>query len=371
MTNNIKRFLQIIALALVSIVLVACGSNNETAESTDGEAAVEKKDFKIGISMPSKSLERWEKDGSFMVEKLEGLGYETDIQYAQDGVSTQVSQIENQITTGVDVLVIAAIDGEALSDVIGKAKNEEIPVIAYDRLLMNSDGVDYYTTFDLLEVGRLQGQYIVDKLDLENETGPFNIELFGGAPDDNNAHLFFEGAMSALSPYIEEGKLNILSGQTEFNQVATMDWNSAKAQERMDNILSANYSGETIDAVLTQNDALAIGVVSSLSSVGYGSDDRPMPIITGQDAEAASIKSIIAGGQTMTVFKDTEALAGVAVEMIESILNGEEVEVNDTETYDNNNKVVPAFLLEPVSVDADNYQEVIIDSGYIDASEIE
>lgn len=367
MTNNIKRFLQIITLASVSVILVACGSTN----NTDDESVTEKKDFKIGISMPSKSLERWEKDGSFMVDKLESLGYETDIQYAQDGVSTQISQIENQITTGADVLVIAAIDGEALSDVIAKAKNEEIPVIAYDRLLMNSDGVDYYTTFDLLEVGRIQGQYIVDKLDLENENGPFNIELFGGAPDDNNAHLFFEGAMNVLTPYIDEGKLNVLSGQTDFNQVATMDWNSAKAQERMDNILSANYSSETINAVLSQNDALAIGVVSSLSSVGYGSDDRPMPIITGQDAEAASIKSIIAGGQTMTVFKDTKALAAVTVEMIEAILNGEEVKVNDTETYDNNNIVVPAFLLEPVSVDIDNYQKVIIESGYIDASEIE
>lgn len=371
MKNNIKKYLQLSVVALLSVVLVACGSSNETAESTEAESTVEKKDFKIGISMPSKSLERWEKDGSFMVEKLEGLGYETDIQYAQDGVATQVSQIENQITTGVDVLVIAAIDGEALSDVIGKAKNESIPVIAYDRLLMNSDGVDYYTTFDLLEVGRLQGQYIVDKLDLENEAGPFNIELFGGAPDDNNAHLFFEGAMSALQPFIDEGKLNVLSGQTEFNQVATMDWNSAKAQERMDNILSANYSKEVIHAVLSQNDALAIGVVSSLSSVGYGSDDRPMPIITGQDAEAASIKSIKNGGQTMTVFKDTEALAGVAVDMIESILNEEEVEVTDTETYDNNVKIVPAYLLEPVAVDADNYQEIVIDSGYIAASEIE
>lgn len=369
--KNIKRIFQIMLVALFSFVLVACGSSNDSAESTESETVVEKKDFKIGISMPSKSLERWEKDGSFMVAKLKELGYETDIQYAQDGVSTQVSQIENQITTGVDVLVIAAIDGEALSDVIGKAKNEGIPVIAYDRLLMNSDGVDYYTTFDLLEVGRLQGQYIVDKLDLENEAGPFNIELFAGAPDDNNAHLFFEGAMSALQPYIDEEKLNILSGQVDFNQVATMDWNSAKAQERMDNILSANYTSQTIDAVLTQNDALAIGVVSSLESVGYGSEDRPMPIITGQDAEAASIKSIKNGGQTMTVFKDTEALAGVAVNMIEAILNGEEVEVNDTETYDNNVIVVPAFLLEPVAVDIDNYQEIVIDSGYIDASEIE
>ena len=255
MKNNIKRIFVLITTALLAILLVACGDAAGDTET-------------IGISMPSKSLERWEKDGNYMVEKLEDKGYDTDLQYAQDGVPTQVSQIEDMITKEVDVIVIAAIDGEALTDVVNRAEKQDIPVIAYDRLIMNSDGVDYYTTFDLLEVGRLQGQYIVDDLDLENEEGPFNIELFGGAPDDNNAHIYFEGAMSALDPYLDEEKLVVQSEQTNYNQVATLDWSSSEAQSRMDNILSSSYTSETLDAVLSQNDAIATGVVSSLRSVG-------------------------------------------------------------------------------------------------------
>ena len=361
MKNTFKHVIKLLAISALAFLLVACGGDGGANDDDS---------ITVGISMPDKSLERWEKDGNYMVNKLEELGYNTDIQYAQDGVPTQISQIENMITNGIDVLVIAAIDGEALTDVINTATNQEIPVIAYDRLLMNSDGVDYYATFDLLEVGRLQGQYIVDSLGLEDTEDTFNIELFGGAPDDNNAHIFFEGAMSALQPYLDSGQLIVQSGQTNFNQVATVGWSSSEAQARMDNILSSSYTTETLDAVLTQNDALAIGIVSSLSSVGYGSADRPMPIITGQDAETAAIQSIVDGGQTMTVFKDTEALAGVTVDMIDSIVEGEDVEVDDTETYDNNSKVVPTRLLEPIPVDVDNYQEIIIDSGYIDASDI-
>lgn len=364
MNNNIKKIIKVISVMFLAVLLVACGGNNNGADKAEGEGKI------VGISMPSKSLERWEKDGNYMVQQLEDLGYETDIQYAQDGVPTQISQIEDMVTKEVDVLVIAAIDGEALTNIIDRAQGLGIPVIAYDRLIMNTEGIDYYATFDLLEVGYMQGQYIVDKLDLENQDGPFNIELFGGAPDDNNAHIYFEGAMSALQPYIDEGKLVVQSGQTAFNQVATLDWSSSEAQSRMDNIISSSYTNENIDAVLTQNDAIAIGVVSSLQSVGYGSEDRPMPIITGQDAETASIQSIVDGGQTMTVFKNTELLASETVDIIHSILNEEDVEVDDSETYDNNIKIVPTRLLEPIAVDKDNYQEIIIDSGYIDASDI-
>lgn len=364
MNKNIKKIIKIFSVIFLTVLLAACSNSDSDSEASDN------KEKTIGISMPSKSLERWEKDGNYMVQKLEELGYKTDIQYAQDGVPTQVSQIEDMVTKEVDALVIASIDGEALTNIIDRAQGLEIPVIAYDRLIMNTEGIDYYATFDLLEVGRMQGQYIVDKLDLENEDGPFNIELFGGAPDDNNAHIYFDGAMSALQPYIDEGKLVVQSGQTAFNQVATLDWSSSEAQSRMDNIISSSYTNENIDAVLTQNDAIAIGVVSSLQSVGYGSDDRPMPIITGQDAETASIQSIVDGGQTMTVFKDTESLASETVDMIDSILNEEDVKIDDTETYDNNTKIVPTRLLDPIAVDKENYQEVIIDSGYIDASDI-
>lgn len=354
-----KKLLATTILGLSVLSLAACGNT--------GSGSAEKT---VGIAMPSKALERWEKDGNYMVEQLEERGYDTDIQYAQDNVPTQVSQIENMITKGVDVIVIASIDGEALTDVVSKAKSQDIPVIAYDRLIMNAEGIDYYATFDNFEVGVLQGRYITEKLDLENEQGPFNIELFGGAPDDNNARFFYDGAMSILRPYIDNGKLNVKSGQMDFSTIAINNWDGATAQSRMDNLLSSAYTDASVDAVLAPNDAVAMGVVSSLSSVGYGSSERPMPVITGQDAEAASVKSIIAGGQTMTVFKDTQELAGVAARMVDQILKGEEVEVNDTETYDNNTKIVPTYLLDPIAVDTENYQEILIDSGYLSESDV-
>lgn len=361
------KIISVVAV-LTTLLLIVSGCGNSKDES--GDAGGGKGDKTIGIAMPSKALERWEKDGNYMVENLKEKGYKVDIQYAQDSVPTQVSQIENMITKGVDVIVIASIDGEALTDVVAKAHKQGIPVIAYDRLIMNAEGIDYYATFDNFKVGELQGQFIVDQLNLEKEAGPFNLELFGGAPDDNNARFFFDGAMSVLQPFIDEGKLVVQSGQTDFNKIAIKNWDGATAQSRMDNLLSASYTKENVDAVLAPNDAVAMGVVSSLKGVGYGKDDRPMPIITGQDAEAASVKSIIAGDQTMTVFKDTKELANVAVTMVESILKDEEVKVNDTETYDNNTKIVPTFLLEPKTISVDNYQELLVDSGYLKESEI-
>lgn len=358
---RVKRiFLELIALTLI-FTLAACGANGNKS----GDAGKT-----VGIAMPSKALERWEKDGNYMVEQLKEKGYDIDIQYAQDSVPTQVSQIENMITKGVDVIVIASIDGEALTDVVDKAKKQDIPVIAYDRLIMNAEGIEYYATFDNFEVGVLQGKFITERLNLDTGKGPYNIEVFGGAPDDNNSRFFFDGAMSILQPFIDEGKLIVKSKQIEFNKVATKNWDGATAQSRMDNLLSAHYSDELVDAVLTPNDAVAMGVVSSLKGVGYGSSERPMPILTGMDAEAASVKSIISGEQTMTVFKNTQALAEIAAKMADQILNEKEVQVNDTETYDNNEKIIPTYMLDPVVVDKDNYQELLIDSGYLKESDV-
>lgn len=357
MQKKIWKFSLLVLSFLIVFSLSGCGGSKSGKKT-------------VGISMPSKALERWEKDGNYMKKYLTEKGYDIDIQYAQDNVPTQVSQIENMITKGVDIIVIASIDGEALTDVVDKAQKLKIPVIAYDRLIMNADGIDYYATFDNFEVGVLQGKYIIDNLNFDDIKEPYNVELFAGAPDDNNARFFFDGAMSILQPYIDEGKIVVKSGQKDFNKIAIKNWDGATAQARMDNLLSSSYTNDMVDAILAPNDAVAMGVVSSLKSVGYGSDSKPMPIITGQDAEAASVKSIIADNQTMTVFKDTKKLAGVASKMVEQILNGKKVEVNDTTSYDNNKKIVPTYLLEPVVVDKNNYQEILVDGGYLTNEEI-
>ena len=268
------------------------------------------------------------------------------------------------ITKGVDLLVIAPIDGSALTNVLEKAANEDIEVIAYDRLLMNSEHVDYYATFDNFGVGVLQASYIEDALNLSEGEGPYNIELFSGSPDDNNALINYDGVMSVFQQYLDSGQLVVRSGQTKFSQIATLRWDGSTAQGRMDNLLSANYTDETLDAVLSPNDTISLGVISSLKGVGYGSADKPMPVITGQDADQAGVKSIIAGEQTQTVFKDTRILAKNTIEMIEAIFKGEEVPVNDTETYDNSVKVVPTYLANPISVDKENYKAELIDTEY-------
>jgi putative multiple sugar transport system substrate-binding protein len=318
----------------------------------------------VGIAMPTKSSARWIDDGNNIVKQLEAAGYQTDLQYADDDIPNQLSQIENMVTKGAKVLVIASIDGTTLSDVLQKAHDAGIKVIAYDRLIRDSANVDYYATFDNFQVGVLQAGSIVDALGLKDGKGPFNIELFGGSPDDNNAFFFYDGAMSVLQPYIDSGKLVVKSGQTGMDKVGTLRWDPATAQARMDNLLSANYTDARVDAVLSPYDGLSIGIISSLKGVGYGSADQPMPVISGQDAEVPSVKSIIAGEQHSTIFKDTRDLAKVTVSMVDAVMSGKEPEVNDAKTYDNGVKVVPSYLLKPVAVDKTNYKQVLVDGGY-------
>ena len=316
---------------------------------------------KVGVSMPTKDLQRWNQDGENMQKMLEDAGYEVDLQYASNDVQTQLSQVENMISSGADVLVIAAIEGSSLGEAIDMAKENEIPVIAYDRLLMENDGVSYYATFDNYKVGQVQGQYIIDTLDLENADGPFNIEFTAGDPGDNNAGFFFNGAMDLLKPYLDEGKLVCKSGQTTFEECATKEWKTENAQSRAENIIASNYAdGTNIDAWLCSNDSTALGVENALEANYTGE----YPIVTGQDCDKANVKNMIAGKQSMSVFKDTRTLAEQVVKMVGQILEGEEVDVNDTETYNNNVVVVPSFLCEPVFADVNNYAELLLDSGY-------
>jgi putative multiple sugar transport system substrate-binding protein len=325
----------------------------------------------VGIAMPTKSSARWIADGDNMVKVLTERGYGTDLQYAEDDIPNQLSQIENMVTKGAKVLVIASIDGTTLSDVLQQAKDQGIIVIAYDRLIRDTPNVDYYATFDNFQVGVQQAQSILKGLGLPEAKGPFNIELFGGSPDDNNAYFFYNGAMSVLQPLIDSGQLVVQSGQMGMDKVSTLRWDGATAQARMDNLLSAYYGDKRLDAVLSPYDGLSIGILSSLKGVGYGSGDMKMPIVSGQDAEVPSVKSILAGEQYSTIFKDTRDLARVTADMVDSALSGKEVPVNDTKTYDNGVKVVPSYLLKPVEVDKSNWEAVLVGSGYYTKDQIE
>ena len=323
---------------------------------------------KVGVSMPTKDLQRWNQDGENMQKLLEEAGYEVDLQFASNDVQQQLNQVTNMINNGCEVLVIAAIEGSSLGSALDLAKEKGIPVIAYDRLLMESDAVSYYATFDNYKVGTVQGTYIKEQLDLDNAEGPFNIELTAGDPGDNNANFFFSGAMDVLKPYIDSGKLVVKSGQVEFSDVATPTWKTEVAQTRADGIIATYYSdGTNIDAWLCSNDSTALGVENALEA-NY---DGEWPIITGQDCDISNVKNMIAGKQSMSVFKDTRTLAAQVVKMVGQILAGETVDVNDTETYNNGKITVPSFLCEPVFADVNNYAELLLDSGYYTAEQLQ
>ena len=363
-TKLIKKVLGAVAAgALLVATLTGCASTETAAGGL------------IGVSMPTQSSTRWISDGNSIKEKLEADGYSVDLQYAEDDIPTQVTQLEGMLTKGAKALIIAAIDGTQLTDVLQKAADSGVPVISYDRLIRDSANVDYYATFDNFKVGVLQatsmlvgmGVYASEtstSADGPNAAGPLNVELFAGSPDDNNATFFFDGAMSVLQPLIDSKVLVVKSGQTEFTKVATLRWDGAVAQKRMDDILVGSYKGGAkVNGVLSPYDGLSRGIIASLTAAGYTAAD--LPTVTGQDAEVLSVKSMLAGEQYSTIFKDTRELAAVAVAMAVAILKGETPETNDTTTYDNGVKTVPSYLLTPYIVTTDNYKELLIDSGYI------
>ncbi|MEU1482738.1 multiple monosaccharide ABC transporter substrate-binding protein [Streptomyces sp. NPDC005752] len=368
MRNRRASLAAVASAASLALTLTACGQNSEGGgEEKKGGAD----GATIGVAMPTKSSERWISDGANVVKELKGKGYETKLVYGEDDPDQQVSQIENMITQGVDALIVAAIDNKSLNNVLQQAKDADIPVISYDRLILGTENVDYYASFDNEKVGELQGSYIVDKLGLEDgKKGPFSIELFAGSNDDNNTKYFFQGAMNVLKPHIDKGELVVRSKQTALNQVTTLRWDGGTAQKRMDDLLTSSYRSAKVDAVLSPYDGISIGILSALKSDGYGSKAKPMPVVTGQDAELASVKSIIAGDQTQTVYKDLRKLAKVASNMVDAALNDKKPELNDTKSYDNGVKVVPAYLLQPVSVDKANYKKALVDDGYYTANDL-
>ena len=359
-----KKLLAMLLTLSMVFALSACGSSQESETPPEEEtpATEEGGSNLVGVAMPTKDLQRWNQDGENMKAQLEAAGYTVDLQYAANDIPTQVSQIENMIANGCEVLVIASIDGEALGTVLDQAKEKNIPVIAYDRLIMGSDAVSYYATFDNWDVGVKQGEYIVDALDLENAGDKtYNIEYITGDPGDNNINFFYDGAMSVLQEYLDNGTLVCPSGQVEKATVATANWATDAAQSRFENILASYYAdGTQLDAVLASNDSTALGVANALASSYTGE----YPVLTGQDCDIANVKNIVDGKQSMSVFKDTRTLAEATVGMVDAIMQGSEPEINDTETYDNGTGVIPSYLCEPVACTIDNYQELLIDSGY-------
>jgi len=373
-TKMKKKLLSVLLTgAMAASMFVGCGTSTETtdggasggdaAQTTESSDAAASTGKKVGVSMPTKDLQRWNQDGANMQEKLEAAGYEVELQYASNQTDTQVNQIETMINDGCDVLVIAAIESSSLGTVMDKAKEANIPVIAYDRLIMNSDAVSYYATFDNYQVGVVQGQYIIDTLglSLDDTSKTYTMEITAGDPGDNNANFFYSGAMDILNDYIDAGIIEVKSGQVDFEDVATASWATEKAQSRMDSILSNYYSdGTNLDICLCSNDSTALGVENSLAA-NYTGD---YPIVTGQDCDIENTKNMIAGKQSMSVFKDTRKLAEQVVTMVGQILNNETVDVNDEETYDNGTGIIPSYLCTPEFADANNYKELLIDSGY-------
>ncbi|EXG82504.1 multiple monosaccharide ABC transporter substrate-binding protein [Cryptosporangium arvum] len=360
-TRNVS--LPWLSLALVGTMLVTAACS----DSTSGDIAAPDRGV-VGLAMPTKGSARWIGDGENMVKQFTLLGYRTDLQYAADDVQTQIDQIDAMVERGDKALVVGAINGSALKDVLAKAAAADIPVISYDRLIRDSGDVDFYATFDNYRVGVLQGSYIVDALGLKRGRGPFNLELFAGSADDNNATFFFNGAMSVLRPYIGRGRLVVRSGQTSFAAVATQRWDGTVARQRMARILAASYGSARLDAVLSPYDGISRGILEAVKAAGYRGSQ--LPVLTGQDAELDSVKLIAAGQQGQTVYKDTRELAKVAVQMTNSLLTGGTPEVNDTKQYNNGVKTVPTFLLQPVNVDKSNYRRVLVEGGYYTADQL-
>ncbi|MBG6182894.1 putative multiple sugar transport system substrate-binding protein [Arthrobacter sp. CAN_A214] len=355
MRNFAKSFATIAAIS--ALALTSCGREDPgTGTEGGGEAAAGfEEGTAIGVALPQKTSENWVLAETLFNDGLTEAGYEPSVQFANGGVSEQQNQISSMITNGVEVLVVGAIDGAQLGTQLQQAADAGITVIAYDRLLTNTENVDYYVAYDNFQVGELQGQALLDGMAAKGE-GPYNIELFAGSPDDANAQVFFDGAMSILQPKIDDGTLNVVSGQTEFNQAVTQGWEAGNAQTRMDTLLTGNYTSEDLHGVLSPNDTLARAILTSVKASG-----KELPVVTGQDSEVESVKSIMADEQYSTINKDTRDLVAHAITMVEGLAAGEELEINDNESYDNGVKVVPAYLLEPQIVTKENAAEAYAD----------
>jgi putative multiple sugar transport system substrate-binding protein len=341
--------------AVAALALAGCGRSDDGSSGGSGSGGGSDKfpkDSLIGVSLPQKTSENWVLAENLFKTDLTNAGFKADVQFANGGVGEQQNQIQSMVTKGAKVIVVGAIDGSQLGTQLKAAKDAGAVVIAYDRLVLNTDAVDYYVAYDNYKVGVLQGNALLEGMAKKKPNGPYNIELFAGSPDDANAKVFFDGAMSVLEPKIKDGTLKVVSKQTDFNQVVTQGWKAENAQKRMDTLLSGSYSSANVDGVLSPNDTLARAIITSVKAAG-----KPVPVVTGQDSEVESVKSIMQGEQYSTINKDTRNLVKAPIEMIQAIQKGEQPKITDTKSYNNGVKVVPANLLEPVIVTKENAKE--------------
>ncbi|MEK0155495.1 sugar-binding protein [Arthrobacter oryzae] len=343
--------------AIAALALTACG-RSETGTTGGGTGGGEAfpKNSSIGVALPQKTSENWVLAEKLFNDGLNGSGFKADVQFANGGVSEQQNQISAMVTKGAKVIIVGAIDGAQLGTQLKQAKDSGATIIAYDRLLLNTENVDYYVAYDNFKVGELQGQALLDGMKAKKPSGPYNIELFAGSPDDANAKVFFDGAMSVLKPKIDDGTLKVVSGQTSFEQAVTQGWKAENAQRRADTLLTGSYNTASLDGVLSPNDTLARAVLTSVKAAG-----KPLPVITGQDSEVESVKSIMAGEQYSTINKDTRKLVEHAITMVKDIQAGKTPEINDDKSYNNTVKTVPAYLLDPVIVTKENVKTAYVD----------
>ncbi|WP_105567025.1 multiple monosaccharide ABC transporter substrate-binding protein [Microbacterium halophytorum] len=375
MKRNGMRMVALTGAVALGLGLAGCSGGSEGG---GGDAAAE--DIQVGVAMPTETSERWIADGDAVKSQLEEAGYEVDLQFANDDIPRQQQQLDQMITNGADILIVASIDGTALATQLENAASKGIPVIAYDRLINGTEDVDFYVTFDNYTVGVQQAQSLLRGLGYldENyeETGLDEekiIEVFAGSPDDNNATFFYNGAMDTLKPFLDDGRLTIGSGQDDFDTVSTLRWDQATAQKRMEDLITSTYDGGSgqLDGVLSPFDGISRGIITALENAGYGSTiEEGLPVLSGQDAEIASVKMIEDGVQYATIFKDTRKLATAAVDAASAYAEGSEPEANDTESYDNGVKVVPSFLLESDIVTQAEIQPLLIDSEYWTEDEV-
>ena len=339
--RKIVSVISILIVVVSSLLLTGCGQ--ETASNK-----------KVDIFFPSGN-ERFVTSGNSLKDTLEKEGFTVSLQFAGSN-DEQAQQIDAVLGKGSGCIVIAAFDSKAIGTSLEKAKAKNIPIIAYDRLPMDTEAVDYYATFDNEGIGTAMAKYVENKFNLKQGAGPYTVEFFQGSDDDNNAVLINKGMMAVLKPYIDKGQLVVASGQTGFRDTTIKSWDGKNAAARMDKLVKTYYTGRNLDILMSASDSIAEGLVDGLAGAGY---NGVQPFITGQDATPKALEFVRSGKQGTTMAKSAELLNGKCIRMIKAVVEGTQPEVNDVSTYNNGKITVPSYLCIPLILDKENLDEAV------------